>query len=795
MSSRGGAATGSRTGGTERARAARRHRPVLAVYVITIFLSAWLLFLVQPMVAKMVLPLLGGTPAVWNTAMMFFQFMLLAGYLYAHLGTRWLGVKRQAWLHVGIMLPAALVLPIAIGEGWVPPATTNPVGWLLIVLLVAVGLPFFVVSASAPLLQRWFSTTGHHAAGDPYFLYAASNAGSMIALLSYPLVIEMWLDLPRQSEVWSFGYVVLIVLMVVCVVGMGVRGVVDGSDLNRGTRAKPRAAGPLVVRAIGPGRLARWVMLAFVPSSLMLGVTTYITTDLVVVPLLWVIPLAIYLLTFILVFARRQVVSLTLMRRLLPIAVIVLLMMLVSEATEPLGVIAIAHLAAFFIMAMVCHGELARDRPPAGQLTTFYLMMAIGGLFGGVFNAIIAPAMFTSIAEYPVAIVAACLLAPALVMVKGKGTSEGQIKLEREAFSLKRDGLPAAFVCVVMVGLLWIVDVQGLAPGPMRLALLGGLPAVVCFLLSKRMMRFGLAIGAVFLVSSFDTAHRGDVLEADRTFFGVHRVTQVKVDRDDDTIAYHMLYHGTTLHGQQRVDPVTNEPIEPHEPLAYYHRTSPVGQLFDAMQQAGRASEVGLIGLGVGALAAYAGEGDRYTYFEIDPTVERMAEETRYFTYLAAARERGAMIQTVLGDARLTLARADDARFDILVGDAFSSDSIPVHLLTREAIELYMSRLRNGGVLIIHISNRYLNLEPIVANIAVDLGLVCYVQHDTFLDEREVLETGKQNSSWAVIAREVSDLRPLLSHPAGARWREAEGDPSMRTWTDRYTNILRVMMW
>lgn len=765
---------------------------MLAAYVITIFLSAALLFMVQPMVAKMVLPLLGGTPAVWNTAMMFFQFMLLAGYLYAHLGTRWLGVRRHAWLHVGLMLPAVLVLPIAVREGWGPPAVANPAGWLLLALLLAVGSPFFVVSASAPLLQRWFSATGHSAASDPYFLYAASNAGSMLVLLSYPLVIEQWLDLPTQSELWSFGYVVLIVLMAVCAMAVtGWPGVAMKRDSKRKAGLSRAAEGkPLAIRTIAPAQLLRWVMLAFVPSSLMLGVTTYITTDLVVVPLLWVIPLALYLLTFILVFARGRIISPILMRRLMPIAVIVLVMMLVSEATEPLPVIAVSHLVAFFIIAMVVHGELARDRPPATQLTTFYLMMAIGGLLGGVFNAITAPIVFTSIAEYPIAIVAGCLLAPAIIR------EQGETKLGRERASLKHDVLPAAAIGIGTAGVLWLADVQGIAAGPVRLALLAGLPALACFLLSRRMMRFGLAVGAVFFVTSFDTIHRGDVLEAERTFFGVHRVTHVSGrTADDEPMAYHVLYHGTTLHGQQRIAPETRRPIDPDVPLAYYHSRSPVGQLLSVMKDAGRAQDVGLIGLGVGAMAAYAEDGDRYTYFEIDPTVKRMAEDERYFTYMSTARQRGASIETVLGDARLTLARQPERAFDVLVADAFSSDSIPVHLLTREAVALYMSRLRDGGVLTIHISNRYLDLEPVVANIAADLALVCYVQHDTFQDDRAVMETGKQNSSWAVLARSPADLQPLLSTGIGARWREAEHDPSLRTWTDRYTNILRVMMW
>ncbi|MEA2241615.1 MAG: hypothetical protein QOD24_1171, partial [Solirubrobacteraceae bacterium] len=422
MASRAEATRGS----SARSRARGRGTGVVALFSATLFLSAGLTFLVQPMFAKFVLPLFGSTPAVWNTSMLFFQTTLLAGYLYAHESTRRVGVRRQAVVHLGVVLLPLLVLPVAVPDGWIPPADSNPVPWLLGLLAVAVGLPFFVVSTTAPLLQRWLVATDHPAAADPYFLYRASNLGSVLGLLSYPLVVEPSMRLAEQGRLWSAGYGLLVLLVFACavVVWRSPRGSADGGA-GEDVGAAP-ATSSSAVPAASQGstdqptltRRLRWVGLAFVPSSLMLGVTTMITTDIAPIPLLWALPLSLYLTSFILVFApgsrsdrlRRAMVFA------LPAVVLLISMILLLQVRGPLWislwVMVPIHLAGFFVVAVVCHGELARDRPPARWLTEFYLLISLGGALGGVFNALVAPALFDSLAEYPIALVLAALCLP-----------------------------------------------------------------------------------------------------------------------------------------------------------------------------------------------------------------------------------------------------------------------------------------------------------------------------------------------------------------------------------------------
>ena len=397
---------------------------MVLVFGLTLFVSSVLLFLVQPMVGKMILPSLGGTPAVWNTCMVFFQAALLGGYAYAHASVNWLGVRRQAALHLILLFIPLAVLPIVIGQDATPPTRGNPVFWLLGQLAWRVGLPFFVVSTSAPLLQRWFADTGHPAAKDPYFLYAASNLGSFLALLAYPLVVEPTLHLESQSVVWAGGYGALIGLILICAI------VVWRSRSGGGTNPVGQdeaLSGDLpATSAPTPGRRLRWVLLALVPSSLMLGVTTHVTTDLAPVPLLWIIPLALYLLTFVFVFARKPPISHALMLRVFPFAIVpaAILVVLVELPPVPDVVLVLVQLVTFFVAAMVCHGELVASRPAAGHLTEFYLWMSVGGVLGGLFNAVISPVLFNSLIEYPLMLVAACLA----LGVRGQGRGKPRVR-------------------------------------------------------------------------------------------------------------------------------------------------------------------------------------------------------------------------------------------------------------------------------------------------------------------------------------------------------------------------------
>lgn len=756
---------------------------VIAIYVLTLLISSSLLFLVQPMFAKMVLPRLGGTPAVWNTCMLFFQAALLAGYLYADLATRWLGARKQAVFHIFVLAAALLFLPLGIRDSWVPTAEQNPIIWLLMLLSATIGVPFLVVSASAPLFQRWFSATGHPSASDPYFLYSASNLGSMSALLAYPLIIEPLLTLSQQSQLWTTGYVMLVSCAIGCAICVW--------------RARPStlianvSAVDQSTPSIAWKRRLRWIALAFVPSSLMLGATTYITTDLAVVPLLWVIPLALYLLTFILVFARREKTPHTWMMKLLPPALLLLVVLLLVRVALPPALLIGGHLAAFFVIALVCHGEIADDRPPPVHLTEYYLLMSVGGVLGGLFNAVIAPLVFNSIAEYPLAIVAGCFLwRPSQALLSGSSKDHG-----KGMFSAM---IPAIGVGAIAVGAIMLCDRLGLPQGALRQLLTVFVPVLLCLALLRKSMRFGLGVAAVLLASNFSRSDDGQRIENQRSFFGVNRIAR-RVETADPTMplaAVNMLYHGTTLHGQQAIDLQTLLPIRPRGGLGYYHPDGPIGRFFAAYADR-QPVEIGLIGLGTGGLAAYGEPGQRMTYFEIDAAVQRMAEDTRYFTFVSEARKRGVDLRIILGDARLTLNRYDGPPFDLLILDAFSSDAIPVHLLTREAVAMYVSRLSRQGVIVAHISNRYLNLRPVVANIAADLGLACAINDDVKVTLAQMNQTGHAASTWVAMAKSSDDLAPLNVDGVDSPWKSLKPHPEAgaRVWSDDYVNIFGALNW
>jgi hypothetical protein len=747
---------------------------MLIVYALAIFVSALLLFIVEPMFARMILPLLGGSPSVWNTAVVFYQAMLLLGYVYAHAATRWLGVRRQAALHVLLLLLPLLALPIGIPAGWVPPTQTNPALWLLALLLVAVGLPFFVVSASSPLLQTWFAATRHRAAADPYFLYAASNVGSMLALLAYPLLIEPSLGLREQSWLWAGGYLLLAALIGVCAV------------LVRRAPAAPIAATPAgappapAVEPLSVRRRGRWVLLAFVPSSLMLSVTTYLSTNIAPIPLLWVIPLAIYLLTFILVFMRRPILPHALVLRALPIVILPLIITLVAQATQPIWLLIGLHLVVFFVATMACHGAIARDRPPPAHLTEFYLWMSAGGVLGGLFNALLAPLLFTTVIEYPLVLVLACILLETKDQRRKTNTSSDTSVVRPPSFVLRPWlldlGLPAAIGALVVVAILGARS-AGMSDTPLGLGLMFGVPSLLCFSLSRRPLRFGLAIGVILLASTLHTSGQGQVLHAERSFFGIHRVLL------DATGQFHSLAHGSTRHGMQSLDPVSRD-----EPLTYYSRGGPIGQVLADLSGRHPGVRVAAIGLGAGSLACYKQPDQQWTFYEIDPSVVRIARDPAYFTYLGDCAPEAGM---VLGDARLSLTSAPDHGYDLIVLDAYSSDSIPMHLITREALALYMRKLAPGGVLAFHISNLYLDLKPALGNLAADAGLAGLSRDDLVISAEEQA-SGKNGSQWAIMGRSASDLGAPAGDP---RWLPLAPQPGTAVWTDDYSSILSAFRW
>ena len=525
------------------------------------------------------------------------------------------------------------------------------------------------------MLQLWFSRTNHPSARDPYFLYVASNLGSLLALASYPVLVEPLLTLGAQSRLWAIGYAAFVALTAACALtswrqrSRGRVSVLEENDSFGNREANT---------PISTARRARWVAASFVPSSLMLAVTSYLSTDIAAVPLLWILPLALYLLTFVVAFSSTASQAQTLARRAVPLLVVPLVLLMTTRAYVPLLLVFPLHLAGFVFVALLCHGELARDRPGGGASHRVLFLDFMWRDAGRHVQHAGRPAIFSGIGEYPLALVLACLWLP-------RGDSA---VASRRAVALDW-GLPLVIGVLTAGSLLW----AGFAPSQRRCAAgHAGMAGAGVLSQKQRPSRFALSLGAMLLAGSWFAGE--SVLDRSRTFFGVYRVS---VDRSG---RYHTLAHGTTLHGMQALDPARRS-----EPLTYFHRTGPFGQAFAKLPNRATARQIAVIGLGVGTLAAYVQPGQQWTFFEIDPEVERIARTSAYFTYLDAC---GSQCRVVLGDARLSLARDGASRYDLIVLDAFSSDAIPVHLLTREALSLYVSRLAPGGALAFHISNAHL---------------------------------------------------------------------------------------
>ncbi len=743
----------------------------LALYTACIFASAFMLFLVEPMVAKMLLPLVGGAPAVWTAAVLFFQAGLLAGYGYAHGLARRLSSRRQAAVHLAVMLLPLLVLPISVPLGWTLPTGAGPVLSILSLLAVIVGLPFFVVSAGSPLLQRWFASTGHRHATDPYFLYRASNLGSFAALVVYPAVIEPHLGLLAQSRVWAAGYVVLALLTGACTLVLWRRAAGDQS----GEHSPPAIAAIAPPPPITVARRGRWVLLAAVPSLWMLAVTTYFTSIVRPMPLLWVIPLALYLLSLAAVFARRPLISQRLLVRAFPFLALPLLAMILLQGGGPFWLLAGLHFGTFFVGALICHGELARDRPGREALTEFYLLLAIGGALGGAL-AIASPFVFSDLAEYPLVVVSACFLRPALDHSNGKRDRLLDLLLPAAMAAILL--LPLAALAVTgVIDRLNRTPLTAVAQASdlLRVLVVFAVPAVACIAFSHRNVRFGLGVAMIFLLSFLPLGSQQSILYQTRDFFGVHTVLT------DPGGSRHILMDGGTIHGIQLTDPANRD-----EPSSYYSRQGPVGDLFASLDASDSSARIGVIGLGAGAVACYAKPGQRWTFYEIDPAVEAIARNPRLFSFLHDCVPNNSRV--VIGDGRLALAADTQARYDIIIIDAFGGDAPPVHLLTREAIQLYLSRLAPGGVLAFNVSNKYVNLTPILANAGSDLGLATHQRVDLAGTPSSIAD-GIFPSAWIVMARDGGDLQGLASRGG---WAPPRTDPSQPVWTDDFSDVLGV---
>ena len=737
-------------------------RLLLYLYAAALFLSAALLFLVQPMIAKMILPFLGGSPAVWNTCLFFFQTFLLLGYLYAHFGSSWLGVKQHMVLHLIIVAAGLYFLPFAIPSRWLESSDAHPVHLVLWALFASVGFPFFVLSASAPLLQKWFSSTGHADARDPYFLYAASNAGSLLGLLAYPLVLESRLSLTEQSRFWLYVYIGFMALAFGC--GMALRSIA-ASGRNQRLTLDDAAVAAQDADTPKPSlaRRLRWIVLSFAPSSLLLGVTTYVTTDLASVPMLWVLPLSFYLVSFIIAYRRDSWGSSSFVVRRQSFLLLAAAITYFAKATDPAVILLPLHLIAFFVTCLVCHTELAKDRPVTKYLTEYYLWISFGGLLGGFLNGFLAPEIFSSVLEYQLAMIAAALVRPRL-----EPASDSTDK----AF---HDVLWSVALFWIVFTIVWWTRRHQLGSSYVTHILIFGVSAVIGLSFARRPLRFGLGIFAIMLATIGYHGPFGDLLFRERSFFGFYRATR------DVENKFHFIFHGTTLHGVQSLEP--NSRLRP---ISYYHPTGPAGQVFASLSANNFDKPVAVVGLGAGALACYGKVGQALTFYEIDPLVERIARNPELFTYL---KDCPAKTTITIGDARVTLARAPNGSYGMFVLDAFSGDSIPIHLLTLEAVQLYLAKLMPDGMLLLHVSNRYLDLTKVVDRVAARLKLTALAQQDINLSPIEIAE-GKQPSSWIIMARH-KDV--LASFQADARWKPLLDGHRGAVWTDNYSNILQVL--
>ncbi len=958
----------------------------LALFAITLFVSAFILFLVQPIIGKTILPKLGGTPQVWNTCMVFFQAVLLLGYFYTHASSNRLSLRRQLMVHCALLfIPFLFLLPYGPFNisNWIPPLGANPLFYTLILLFAVVGVPFFVVSTSAPLLQKWFGSTGHPAAKDPYFLYGASNLGSMLALVLYPVAIEPFMDLTPQKWMWTVGYGALVILVLACAAmiwkasgvqlkyagsGLPVEPASEGQPVpppvesgraaEAGVATAPPAPPATVARSTafkkgkpqfkpgGPSRAPaetlalrtpsdemtawrrlRWIGLAFVPSSLMLGVTTHITTDLSPIPLFWLIPLTIYLLSFILVFSKWPVTWVdaphTFMLYLQPVLICLMIFIdiLGPHMTSMWGPIA-ANVIAFGATALVCHGELAKDRPGTRHLTEFYLLMSVGGVLGGIFNGIIAPVVFIYVWEFGIAVVCACFLRPKM---KDAGWTDELVSgfIEQPAVpqtlptrgpkgqpavrSIAKVGpsetttramdfaLPVAILALMFV-LYMVVGMPTGAEGEggvgLKYFLIFGVPLAIAAFYYGRPLRFGLAVMVIMIFHQV-LANRGDAsLYADRSYFGILRVKFGHDVKGGADVFYTQLIHGHINHGMNIFHPDNKsdwgKENKDYSRLAttYYHRFGPAGIVMekfnwfpgpqntywgDARMPATLVAQAALplgtgilpvgqlvdlwseppfatIGLGTGTMASYGRPYQHVHYYEIDNHVRRMSlpitkKDQYYFTYenlpqeipfthedylradqlrtyfnsLKEAIHRGCEVEVLMGDARLRmnlpyknmhedhlLGGGPRSFYHMMVVDAFSSDAIPVHLITKEALQMYFEHLTEEGILCVHTSNRYVDLPLVVAAVASDLGFAYRRGHD----QAPGKELGRFTSEWVMVARKADYLEGLKDPPNYAsQLREAKIDPDdprsfywttpipnrKYLWTDDHSNLWNVI--
>lgn len=735
---------------------AKRDFAPIFLFAFTLFSSASLMFVLQPMFGKVLLPLLGGAASVWNTCMVFYQSILFLGYLYAHILSSHFSPYRQVWIHGTLLLLTLCLLPIGIPEGSAPPTESNPTLWLLSILLLSIGLPFFILSTTSPLLQKWFSKIGHKTSHDPYYLSIASNTGSLIALLSYPFILEPQFGLSNQQQWWSIGFLLLCAFISLCMMLFKYHGQKTEARVVNITPAKA----PDIYLQL------KWLLLSLIPSSLLLGTTNYISIDIASMPLLWVIPLAIYLISFIIVFSKYAENIHKIMVVAQHLLVIPFLIYFFSgQKLASFSLEQALHLLVFFVSIMVCHGELAKQRPATQYLTQYYLIMSFGGMMGGMFNNFIAPFIFDTLIEYPLMIVAALLLNPS-------NNSPG--------FYLQKTRFRVIFGCYLLLfsGVFYL-NYQQFADEMILLLMIT--IAVANFLFFHKNLLYLVLYSGVIMSCTLPTSisQKNDIIYQGRNFYGVLSIKKSQINTDYSTETIHKIYSGSTEHGAQLKDHNMQ-----CKPVSYYGAKGPIGQVFQAYAPYNNDWQIGIVGLGSGALGGYAKNTQQWSFYEINPAIVEVATNPDYFNYL---QKCVANYDIKIGDARLVLEREKSAPLDLLVIDAFTSDSIPMHLMTREAIELYLEKLNPNGLLAFHVSNHYLDLKQVLADHAEKQGLIALIQE--FRPEEKSPYVHK--SDWVVLTKKLASIEPLLHSDAG-KWVRLSSEGYIQSWTDDFTSLVSV---
>ena len=707
----------------------------------TIFLSAFLFFLVQPLAAKAILPFFGGAPAVWNTCMMFFQGVLLLSYLYVYLCTRVLFGKSRLLVHFVVVSSSLLMLPLSF-VGKVPDIGTYPVWTVIWLLTQTLLLPVFILGTTSSLVQYWFSHSTHSQAKDPYFLYSASNIGSLLALISFPFLLEPKFGLQQLSWVWSVSYFVYILMLFLSKRDVGaVPTVIENKQLSPGTNQR-----------------LKWLLLSFAPCSLLIAVTQYITTDIASVPLLWILPLLLYLLAYIIAFSRKPWISQAWILRELPLFLIFPLISLSIQAYGmPAWQIILFHMLGFFALTMVCVSELVASRPSVSYLTEYYLWIALGGFLGSVFNSVIAPLLFNDVYEYYIAF---CLC----VCLQPWGLRQSEKKNRFPDYAL-----PIIVTSLLLAGYLLDPLTVSYSQWINYFIILSTITLILTWW--RHPTHVATSIGILFLFATqMSSLVHGDLIWKTRNFFGVARVY------NKDELKQHRLVSGTTLHGLQS----TKEPFDPNQALSYY---KPMKELAQVFHQRKKSLHVAIAGLGAGTLSCQF-SGDFLRYYEIDPTVVSIATTPALFSFLTHCPPR---LGISLGDARINIAKAPENYYELIIIDVYNSDAIPIHLFTYEAVKIYLNKLSPQGVIAFHISSRHMNLSPVLAGNAqqVNMGFL-------YLVDTPSLKQAELQSIWVILTNNAALTNELVTKN---KWKKVNLLTKRKVfWTDDYSNILSVLL-